>query len=282
MLEEIKKEEIPNTPTPIISIDDFKKVEIRVGEILFAEPVAGSEKLLKLRVGFGDEEGKINLNALSENTVGTLIELLKMLGEEGDSARDIAYAIMDWTDADSEVGHTDWGAEDAYYMSLPNPYHAKNFFLQSPEELLLVRGMTLKIFHEIKPFVTIFPSSGVFKVNYETASETVLKAVARSFTGGQTNTSAQDADALAKKIVDNRVGSDGRAGTDDDRLIDFQDMNLNQNEAVIAEKMGMIQTRISDHLHFWIDARESKYQMKAQAEVVIDRNDLSVVQFRRR
>ena len=36
-----------------ISIDDFKKVEIRVGEILSAEPVEGSEKLLKLRVNFG-------------------------------------------------------------------------------------------------------------------------------------------------------------------------------------------------------------------------------------
>ncbi len=36
-----------------ISIDDFKKVEIRVGEILSAEPVEGSEKLLKLRVSFG-------------------------------------------------------------------------------------------------------------------------------------------------------------------------------------------------------------------------------------
>lgn len=39
-----------------ISIDDFKKVEMRVGEILSAEPVEGSEKLLKLRVNFGAEE----------------------------------------------------------------------------------------------------------------------------------------------------------------------------------------------------------------------------------
>ncbi len=38
---------------PHISIDDFKKVEIRVGEIISAEPIEGSEKLLKLKVGFG-------------------------------------------------------------------------------------------------------------------------------------------------------------------------------------------------------------------------------------
>jgi len=38
-----------------ISIDDFKKVEIRVGEIRSAEPVEGSEKLLRLMVDFGSE-----------------------------------------------------------------------------------------------------------------------------------------------------------------------------------------------------------------------------------
>ena len=42
-----------------ISIDEFKKVEIRVGEILSAEPVEGSEKLLKLRVNFGSEERQV-------------------------------------------------------------------------------------------------------------------------------------------------------------------------------------------------------------------------------
>lgn len=36
-----------------ISIDDFKKVEIRIGEILSAEKVDGSDKLLKLSVSFG-------------------------------------------------------------------------------------------------------------------------------------------------------------------------------------------------------------------------------------
>lgn len=37
----------------MITIDDFKKVEIRAGKILSAEPVEGSEKLLKLSVDFG-------------------------------------------------------------------------------------------------------------------------------------------------------------------------------------------------------------------------------------
>ena len=39
----------------MISIDDFKKVEIKAGKIISAEPVAESEKLLKLQVDFGEE-----------------------------------------------------------------------------------------------------------------------------------------------------------------------------------------------------------------------------------
>ena len=38
-----------------MNIDDFKKVEIKIGEILEAEKIEGSEKLLKLKVNFGEE-----------------------------------------------------------------------------------------------------------------------------------------------------------------------------------------------------------------------------------
>jgi methionyl-tRNA synthetase len=50
--------EIENTQT-YIEYDDFKKVQIQVGEIISAEPVDGSEKLLKLQVRFGEEERQI-------------------------------------------------------------------------------------------------------------------------------------------------------------------------------------------------------------------------------
>lgn len=39
----------------MINIEDFKKVEIKIGEILEAEKIEGSEKLLKLKVNFGEE-----------------------------------------------------------------------------------------------------------------------------------------------------------------------------------------------------------------------------------
>jgi methionine--tRNA ligase beta chain len=37
-----------------ISIDDFKKVDIRIGKILSVEDVPETDKLLKLQVDFGD------------------------------------------------------------------------------------------------------------------------------------------------------------------------------------------------------------------------------------
>lgn len=42
-----------------ISIDDFKKVQIKVGEILSAEKIPDTDKLLKLSVRFGEETRQI-------------------------------------------------------------------------------------------------------------------------------------------------------------------------------------------------------------------------------
>lgn len=42
-----------------ISIDEFHKVEITVGEVISAERIEGSDKLLKLRVNFGAEERQV-------------------------------------------------------------------------------------------------------------------------------------------------------------------------------------------------------------------------------
>lgn len=43
----------------MIKIDDLEKVEIKVGKILSAENIEGSEKLLKLEVDFGEEKRQI-------------------------------------------------------------------------------------------------------------------------------------------------------------------------------------------------------------------------------
>lgn len=42
----------------MITIEDFSKVEIKAGKIISAETIEGSDKLLKLKVDFGNEGEK--------------------------------------------------------------------------------------------------------------------------------------------------------------------------------------------------------------------------------
>jgi methionyl-tRNA synthetase len=49
----------------MINIDEFAKVEIKIGEILSAEKVEGSDKLLKLSVNFGEESPRQIVSGIS-------------------------------------------------------------------------------------------------------------------------------------------------------------------------------------------------------------------------
>lgn len=51
----------------MISIDDFKKVEIRAGKILTAERVEGSEKLLRLSADFNEERGRQVISGIAKH-----------------------------------------------------------------------------------------------------------------------------------------------------------------------------------------------------------------------
>ena len=57
----------------MISIEDFKKVELKVGRVLSTESVEGSEKLLKLRVQIGDEERQIIAGIAKQYSVEELV-----------------------------------------------------------------------------------------------------------------------------------------------------------------------------------------------------------------
>ena len=57
----------------------------------------------------------------------------------------IAAAIMDWRDANSDL--TTDGAEDETYGRLTKPYKTKNAPFESVEELRLVAGMTRDILY---------------------------------------------------------------------------------------------------------------------------------------
>ena len=66
-----------------INFDDFSKLNIRVGKIIAAEDVEGSNKLIKMKVDIGDEERQIvagiskyySLDELTNKEVIVLINL---------------------------------------------------------------------------------------------------------------------------------------------------------------------------------------------------------------
>jgi methionyl-tRNA synthetase len=53
-------------PAPKIAIEDFAKVEMRVGLVLEAEPVKGADKLLKLKVDIGEREPRTLVAGIAE------------------------------------------------------------------------------------------------------------------------------------------------------------------------------------------------------------------------
>ena len=55
MPEEKAMPSVPDVPNDKISIEDFAKVQMRVGQITEAEKIEGSRKLVKLRVDLGTE-----------------------------------------------------------------------------------------------------------------------------------------------------------------------------------------------------------------------------------
>jgi len=96
----------------------------------------------KCEVRILGEDGKININTVSDNLLRKIIGNLGLVGE----ARDVVVdSILDWRDSDDFYRIN--GAENDYYQSLPNPYECKNGNLDTIEELLLIKGVTPDLFH---------------------------------------------------------------------------------------------------------------------------------------
>lgn len=123
-----------------------------------------------------DESGKLDINTASDVILKNLLMNSGVSEEDSDA---IVDSIMDWKDADDlQRLH---GAESDYYMSLPNPYKAKNAPFDTLEELLLVKGMTPEILYGKKEkkgiidFLTV--SSKNSAINLNAAPREVLMAV---------------------------------------------------------------------------------------------------------
>lgn len=123
-----------------------------------------------------DEFGKVDINTAPDVLLKNLLIQLGLKNEESDA---IVDAIMDWKDAD-DLRRLN-GAESDYYMTLPNPYKAKNSNFDSVEELIFVKGITDEFLYGgqgkkgLVEFITVHSKSPQVSIN--SAPREVLLAV---------------------------------------------------------------------------------------------------------
>ena len=161
---------------------------------LAAEPIQVDEGIL-VTTRIIDQDGKfcINrvLNAKTYKANGKAVLALKRLLTEFEMPVETTDAVLDWVDMDSVQRPA--GAEDGYYRGLSLPYLCKNGWLDSMEELALVKGFTQEAVFgqhtrvedelsqgEVMPALADYLS--VFgaregRINVNTAAEPVLRAV---------------------------------------------------------------------------------------------------------
>lgn len=225
--------------------------------------------------GAGDEESKVNLNALSAQNYSILTNLLAGQGVFRDEAVELARAIVDWRDENSDsLDPADRSGEKT-----GGAFPPKNDYYESIEEILLVEGMAPEIFEKIAALVTVFPREGNFRINLNTAPLEVLTAVAGHFSGPSNNTSSSDARSLAEKIIRYRQGPDGISATEDDRPVELRELPLNKKEKVVAAALFAVHTPVSKHISFTVGARRRGVAVRVAA--VIDRDTLSLLHWRR-
>lgn len=110
-----------------------------------------------IRFGVEDESARLNLGVLPDweaRQPGSARQALMSLPS---MTENIADAILDWIDSDSD--QREFGAEAEYYQGLGVPYSPRNGVPQCLEELLLVRGVTRELLfgadanfnHQIEP-----------------------------------------------------------------------------------------------------------------------------------
>ncbi len=175
----------------------FKEVIIGNGLVSIQHPDAvGAANVSK--VGLVDEERKININKASRDVLINILTLTTELPPA--SAEEIVGSIINWRGSELPPGGE--CPDNNYYRTQSPSYSCKAKDFEILEELLLVKGITRKIFDQLKDRLTVYSSGAV---NINTADEKVLQSLGLS---GQ----------LTGKIVYFRKGLDGIEGTSDDHV----------------------------------------------------------------
>ncbi|RLB85190.1 MAG: hypothetical protein DRH24_02835 [Deltaproteobacteria bacterium] len=115
----------------------------------------------RFEIRIENQSGKVNINRAGKD----LLRMMLSSFDCDDNEKDVIVdSILDWRDKDRF--HRLNGAEDDYYQGLPEPYDCKDADFDSIDELLLVKGMTEKIFYDgLKDMVTVYPHNDSITIN---------------------------------------------------------------------------------------------------------------------
>lgn len=233
------------------------------------------------RPGLLDEERLLNLNALTSENRVILKELLVLLGMADNEAQRISAAVVDWKDQDDRAAADAEQTENAYFSAEKAPV-IKNRPFDALEEFALIPGVNEEMYRKAKPYLTIFPKSGSLRINFDTAPVVVLRAVSRGAFGGANGADLADAEALVVKMMEYRRGDDGLEMTADDRVIDWNEMNLNAAERTLAFFVTQYRAQKSDHFRVVSEGSAGSTGVTATIEAVVRRDDLAIVSWRRK
>jgi general secretion pathway protein K len=131
-----------------------------------------------------DLQGRLNVNNLlidgeaSEEDILRLKRLLIILKIN----TDLVDVMLDWIDADMDL-RTPNSAEDETYSKFTPPYRSANVPFSDVSELLRLKGMTLKDYKKLLPY--IYVADERTPININTASAVVLRTFAPDITKNQ-------------------------------------------------------------------------------------------------
>lgn len=171
-----------------------------------------------------DEGGKIPINKASESVLRLVLRNVAEGGSrvqgvnrrEENALTTVVDSILDWRDIDNLTRPE--GAEKDYYLGLPRPYRPKNGYFDSPEELLMVRGVTADLVYGGPDHPGLRDVVSVYNKTRTINARTMSAATMQMLFGLDADTAAslaaqRDGDPTAFLPV-----LQGQAATIDDRL----------------------------------------------------------------
>lgn len=195
-----------------------------------------------------DRQGLFNINSVVRNGVSSPPDILKFqrLLSFLNLPAGLAYALADWIDADGEV-QPGGGAEDGFYLSLPQPYLAANRPLVELGELASINGFDSQTIARLQPFVSVLPTVGPINVNFAPAE--VLASIAE-------NLSLSDARMMVLQ----------RRGNPFKDIADFR-QRLPNNSVVISD----MDISVSSYF-FWVTGRASVNNSQVVTQALLQRS----------